>query len=316
MTREVSTIRAGTAPTGGGFLRLPLADVRETALGRHADHDLIESVRMVGVLEPILVARSGDTYELLAGARRLHAAREAGLADIPALIIPPDRAGPLEVYVAENLRREPLAESDRQRLRDQWMRETGRDEGQALGHIPEPSVIIEEPECPPAGWKYAALTLGAICLVLVGLLAARTTAPTAPRGDYGQSPVAAVTVPPAVAKESAWMAAFAFPGEPRSVRNNRLTLTFRASVHDGAAFSREGRRALYQLAAVLNAAEPPLAARLLFASGTPGYAEAAALDAATLMQQEGVERSKAIPLAAKPMLGDTIHLVVEIYPAP
>jgi hypothetical protein len=53
--------------------------------------DLIASIRDVGVLQPLLVAaRDGSRFELLAGRNRLSAARQAGLAAVPCLLVPAD----------------------------------------------------------------------------------------------------------------------------------------------------------------------------------------------------------------------------------
>ncbi len=65
---------------------------------------LVESIRAYGVLEPILVAEEGEGYRLLAGERRFHAAKMAGLRTIPALV----REGGKEVALAENLARKEM----------------------------------------------------------------------------------------------------------------------------------------------------------------------------------------------------------------
>src|SRR6478672_1854215 len=53
--------------------------------------DLVESIREVGVLQPLLVAaRDGSRFELLAGSHRLSAARQAGLATVPCLVVNAD----------------------------------------------------------------------------------------------------------------------------------------------------------------------------------------------------------------------------------
>ena len=65
---------------------------------------LVESIRAYGVLEPILVAEEGEGYRLLAGERRFHAAKMAGLKTIPAMV----RGGGKEVALAENLARKEM----------------------------------------------------------------------------------------------------------------------------------------------------------------------------------------------------------------
>jgi hypothetical protein len=53
--------------------------------------DLIASVREAGVLQPLLVAaREGSRFDLVAGSNRLFAAREAGLATVPCLLVHAD----------------------------------------------------------------------------------------------------------------------------------------------------------------------------------------------------------------------------------
>jgi ParB family chromosome partitioning protein len=62
-----------------------------------------------GVLQPVLVRPNPEgTYELVAGERRLRAARIAGLKTIPALVRPHDDAAALELALIENMAREDL----------------------------------------------------------------------------------------------------------------------------------------------------------------------------------------------------------------
>ena len=69
---------------------------------------LTASIRERGVLEPVLVRRVGDRYELVAGERRTRAAREAGLTDVPAIVLDIDDREALEIAIMENLQREDL----------------------------------------------------------------------------------------------------------------------------------------------------------------------------------------------------------------
>jgi len=75
----------------------------EEALGALAD-----SIREVGVLQPVLVRPAGDGYELIAGERRWRAARRVGLQRIPALVRETDDGAALEQALVENLQREEL----------------------------------------------------------------------------------------------------------------------------------------------------------------------------------------------------------------
>ncbi len=71
---------------------------------------LAASVLAVGVLQPILVrpAPEGDGYELIAGERRLRAAKRAGLRTIPAIVRSVDDVMSLEQALVENLHRQDL----------------------------------------------------------------------------------------------------------------------------------------------------------------------------------------------------------------
>lgn len=69
---------------------------------------LTESIRVHGVLQPILVTETIDGYRLVAGERRLRAAAAAGLERIPAVIRQLDDRAQLEVALIENLQREDL----------------------------------------------------------------------------------------------------------------------------------------------------------------------------------------------------------------
>lgn len=71
--------------------------------------DLSDSVREVGVLQPVLVRPLGDgSFQLIAGERRWRAATRAGLAVIPAIIRDTDDLGSIEQALIENLHRQDL----------------------------------------------------------------------------------------------------------------------------------------------------------------------------------------------------------------
>ncbi|MHB8416966.1 MAG: ParB/RepB/Spo0J family partition protein [Myxococcales bacterium] len=75
----------------------------DTALG-----ELAASIRERGVLQPILVRRSGSDYRIIAGERRWRAAQRAGLLHIPALVRDLGDQAAFEVALVENLQREDL----------------------------------------------------------------------------------------------------------------------------------------------------------------------------------------------------------------
>jgi len=69
-----------------------------------------DSIRLHGLLHPIVVQRDGDAYRLVAGERRLRAAQLAGVASIPAIVRPAAESGrqALEMALTENLMRTDL----------------------------------------------------------------------------------------------------------------------------------------------------------------------------------------------------------------
>lgn len=70
---------------------------------------MVASVRQYGVLEPLLVRPLHDgEFELVAGERRLRAAKEAGLTEVPVISRELDNKEALQVSLIENLQREDL----------------------------------------------------------------------------------------------------------------------------------------------------------------------------------------------------------------
>ena len=70
--------------------------------------ELISSIKEKGVVQPILVRQSGDGYELIAGERRLRAARSLGYSQIPVVVKDVDDINAIELSLIENIQREEL----------------------------------------------------------------------------------------------------------------------------------------------------------------------------------------------------------------
>jgi ParB family chromosome partitioning protein len=70
--------------------------------------ELTMSIKEQGITSPILVRRKGDLFELIAGERRLRAAKKAGFSTIPAIIKDFSDEQSLEITIVENLQREDL----------------------------------------------------------------------------------------------------------------------------------------------------------------------------------------------------------------
>ncbi len=105
-------------PESGGLVMVPVEMVRANPNQprRHFDDDallaLAESIRRDGVMQPVVVRRvvgeGGDSYELVAGERRLRASRLAGLETIPAIVREVDERTSAELALIENLQRADL----------------------------------------------------------------------------------------------------------------------------------------------------------------------------------------------------------------
>ncbi|HEV3452059.1 MAG TPA: ParB/RepB/Spo0J family partition protein [Acidimicrobiia bacterium] len=106
--------RVGGPAVEPGLQELPIAAIRpnpyqprdrfdEEGLGALAD-----SIREVGLLQPVLVRPAGDGYELVAGERRWRAARRAGLQVIPAIVRQTEDHKALQAALVENLQRDDL----------------------------------------------------------------------------------------------------------------------------------------------------------------------------------------------------------------
>ena len=70
--------------------------------------ELAESIRENGVITPLTLRKTGDTYQIIAGERRWRAARMAGLHEVPAMVLDVDEDTAYALALIENLQREDL----------------------------------------------------------------------------------------------------------------------------------------------------------------------------------------------------------------
>lgn len=100
--------------TAGGVQRLGVGQIDSNPSQPRQDFNpsemqsLAESIAAHGLLQPVVVRRVEDRYQLIAGERRLRAAREAGWADVPASVIEADERQMAELAIVENLQRKDL----------------------------------------------------------------------------------------------------------------------------------------------------------------------------------------------------------------
>ena len=87
--------------------------------------DLAESIKRYGVIQPIIVKKKDDYYEIIAGERRWRAAKKAGLTEMPCIIRDDDDRKNKEIALIENIQREDLNPIDKARGFRQLMDEYG-----------------------------------------------------------------------------------------------------------------------------------------------------------------------------------------------
>jgi len=95
--------------------------------------ELADSIRVHGVIQPIIVRRMGDKFQIVAGERRWRAAGKAGINDIPVLIQQFTDNEVLEIALIENIQREDLNAIEIERAFDRLSREVGLSQ-EEIGH--------------------------------------------------------------------------------------------------------------------------------------------------------------------------------------
>jgi ParB family chromosome partitioning protein len=105
---------AGPREEQGGVTFLPLTEISanpeqpRTHFSETEIHELSESIKTLGVLQPILVRPLGQGYQIVAGERRFRAATRAGLTQVPVLIRELGERETLEIALVENVQRQGL----------------------------------------------------------------------------------------------------------------------------------------------------------------------------------------------------------------
>jgi ParB family transcriptional regulator, chromosome partitioning protein len=107
-------IATGESVGGLRFEEIPTSAVRSNvhqprrSFPESGIQELAASIREVGILQPLVVRATEKGFELIAGERRLRAAKEAGLDRVPVLIRQAHEGESMELALVENLQREDL----------------------------------------------------------------------------------------------------------------------------------------------------------------------------------------------------------------
>jgi ParB family chromosome partitioning protein len=86
----------------------PNKDQPRTHFDEDALHELADSIKQHGIIQPLIVHKVDDRYEIIAGERRWRAARIAGLKEIPVIVKNYTNQQVLEIALIENIQREDL----------------------------------------------------------------------------------------------------------------------------------------------------------------------------------------------------------------
>ncbi len=107
-------ISAGDSVGGLRFEEVPVSAIRPNthqprrSFSETSIKELASSIREVGILQPLVIRSTETGFELIAGERRLRAAKEAGLDRVPVLIRQAGEGESMEMALVENLQREDL----------------------------------------------------------------------------------------------------------------------------------------------------------------------------------------------------------------
>lgn len=107
-------ISAGDSVGGLRFEEVPVSAIRPNThqprrqFSETSIKELAASIREVGILQPLVIRSTETGFELIAGERRLRAAKEAGLDRVPVLIRQAGEGESMEMALVENLQREDL----------------------------------------------------------------------------------------------------------------------------------------------------------------------------------------------------------------
>ncbi|HEX3265048.1 MAG TPA: ParB/RepB/Spo0J family partition protein [Candidatus Limnocylindrales bacterium] len=127
--RGLAALIPQRSAAASGSIEIPLERIRENPrqprlrMADDALQALAESIRQHGVIQPILVTETLDGYQLVAGERRVRAARMAGLERVPAIVRQLADRQQLELALVENLQREDLDPIESARAFRQLMEE-------------------------------------------------------------------------------------------------------------------------------------------------------------------------------------------------
>ena len=138
-----------------------------TVFDNEALEDLANSIREHGVLQPLVVRPKGDGYELIAGERRLRAAKLAGVRMVPIVVRHATNQDSLELAIIENVQREDIGAMEKarayKRLMDEFeltQEEVAQKVGKARASIANTVRLLKLPQSIQDGLEAGKITEG------------------------------------------------------------------------------------------------------------------------------------------------------------
>ena len=140
-------------------LKIPVDQIRPNpyqprkVFDKEALKELSQSISQHGVFTPILVKKSIQGYDLIAGERRLRASKMAGLEEIPAIVVDFDDQQMMEIALLENIQREDLNVIEEAKAYDQLIKRLNYTQeqlaqrvGKSREHITNSMRLLKLPE--------------------------------------------------------------------------------------------------------------------------------------------------------------------------
>jgi len=114
INKTVANVDSTPAAPQADIMRIPVSQVEPNpyqprmSFDTEALEELSESIKALGLIQPITVRKSGAKYQIISGERRFRACRLAGMDMVPAYILSTNDQGMLEMAIVENIQRQDL----------------------------------------------------------------------------------------------------------------------------------------------------------------------------------------------------------------
>lgn len=142
-TPAITLLPPIAAASDGATVELPVASIMPNPHQPRHDFneaglaELAASIKSTGLIQPVVVRKAGDGYQLVAGERRLRAARLAGLINIPALVRDVDSATQAQMALIENIQRSDLNPIERAQGYSTLIEQLGLTQAELAGRLGE-----------------------------------------------------------------------------------------------------------------------------------------------------------------------------------